>query len=191
MQGYLKQAFMFQDLFNGVLGAQFGVCLHFQPKLWTFATLGLHPLHSPSFVIMCFTPKHTLGLMGPFTSHLIVNPMLGLQHPWCSSQHFCFHCAKCKLSCGTRTTTCASLNHVQFLPLMSQHYVRHKWHSHPSWCYHCWPNVYGFTFLLLQNSRICCLWCSSIQKKELLQSTPHQSIPPFGNWGIWMSAQTS
>jgi hypothetical protein len=24
-----------------------------------------------------------------------------------------------------------------------------------------------------------------------LQSTPHQSIPPFGNWGIWMSAQTS
>jgi hypothetical protein len=42
--------------------------------------IGLHPLHSPPFVKMCFTTKHTLGLMGPCTSHFIINPMLGLQH---------------------------------------------------------------------------------------------------------------
>jgi len=38
----------------------------------------LHPLHSPPFMRVCFTPKHILGLMGPCTSHLVVNPMLGL-----------------------------------------------------------------------------------------------------------------
>jgi hypothetical protein len=42
--------------------------------------IGLHPLHFPSFVKVCFTPKHTLDLMGLCTSHLIANPMLGLQH---------------------------------------------------------------------------------------------------------------
>jgi hypothetical protein len=58
-------------------------------------------------------------------------------------------------------------------PLTSQHCAHHKWHLHLSWCYHCWPNVYGFTFLILQNLRICCFRCSSYQKKELLQLTPH------------------
>jgi hypothetical protein len=38
----------------------------------------LHPLHFPSFVKMCFTPTHTFGLMGPYTSHFVMNPMLGL-----------------------------------------------------------------------------------------------------------------
>ncbi len=42
--------------------------------------IGLHPLHSPPFVKVCFTPKHTFGLMGPYTSHLVMNPMLGLRH---------------------------------------------------------------------------------------------------------------
>jgi len=41
--------------------------------------IGLHPLHSPPFVKVCFTPKHTLGLIGPCTSDLVTNPMLGLQ----------------------------------------------------------------------------------------------------------------
>jgi hypothetical protein len=41
--------------------------------------IGFHPLHIPPFVKVCFTPKHTLGLMGPCTSHLITNPMLLLQ----------------------------------------------------------------------------------------------------------------
>jgi hypothetical protein len=30
---------MLQDLFNGVLGAQFGAYLSFQPRFWTFVTL--------------------------------------------------------------------------------------------------------------------------------------------------------
>jgi hypothetical protein len=40
----------------------------------------LHPLHSPAFVKMCFTSKHTFDFMGPCTSHLVTNPMLRLQH---------------------------------------------------------------------------------------------------------------
>jgi hypothetical protein len=46
-----------------------------------------HPLHSPSFVRMCFTPKHTFAFMGLCTSLLIVNPMLEIQHiSWKSEQ---------------------------------------------------------------------------------------------------------
>jgi len=30
--------------------------------------IGLHPLHFPPFVKVCFTPKHTLDLMGPCIS---------------------------------------------------------------------------------------------------------------------------
>jgi len=74
------------------MGAQFGVFFPFQPRLQTFAirmsatpkmevhleVIGLHPLHSTPFVKMCFTPKHIFGLMGPRTSHLSTNPMLGL-----------------------------------------------------------------------------------------------------------------
>ncbi len=40
--------------------------------------IGLHLLHSPPFVRVCFTPKHTLNFMGPYTSHFVVDPMLGL-----------------------------------------------------------------------------------------------------------------
>jgi hypothetical protein len=42
--------------------------------------IGLHPLHSSPFVKVCFIPKHILALMGPCTSHLVTNPILGLQH---------------------------------------------------------------------------------------------------------------
>jgi hypothetical protein len=45
-----------------------------------FKVIRLQPLHSPPFMKVCFTPKHTLDLMGPWTSHLVTNPMLGLQH---------------------------------------------------------------------------------------------------------------
>jgi hypothetical protein len=39
----------------------------------------LQPLHFPPFVRVCFTSKHTFTLMDPWTSHLIMNLMLGLQ----------------------------------------------------------------------------------------------------------------
>jgi hypothetical protein len=44
--------------------------------------IGLQPLHSPPSMKMCFTHKHMFGLMGLWTSHLIVNPLLGLQQTW-------------------------------------------------------------------------------------------------------------
>jgi hypothetical protein len=43
----------------------------------------------------------------------------------------------------------------------------------------------------LCNSKICNPWHGSSQRKELSQLTPHWSIPPFNNWHIWESTQTS
>ncbi len=37
-----------------------------------------HPLHSPPFMKVCFTSKHTFGFIGPCTSHLFTNSMLKL-----------------------------------------------------------------------------------------------------------------
>ncbi len=48
--------------------------------------IGLHPLHYPPFVRVCFTLKHIFSLMGPCISHFVTNPMLGLQHHKCSGQ---------------------------------------------------------------------------------------------------------
>jgi hypothetical protein len=43
--------------------------------------IGLHPLHSPPFMRMCFyTQTHFFSLMVPYISHLVANPMLGLRH---------------------------------------------------------------------------------------------------------------
>jgi hypothetical protein len=39
----------------------------------------LQPLYYPPIVRVCFTPKHNLDLMGPWTSHLVANQMLGLR----------------------------------------------------------------------------------------------------------------
>jgi hypothetical protein len=43
--------------------------------------IGLHPLHFPPFLKVCFTPKHIiLASWALCTTHLIVNPMLRLWH---------------------------------------------------------------------------------------------------------------
>jgi hypothetical protein len=56
-------------------------CMSATPKVrMHLGVIGLHPLYSPPFMRMCFTPKHNFGLMGPCTSHFVVNPMLGLWH---------------------------------------------------------------------------------------------------------------
>jgi hypothetical protein len=39
----------------------------------------LRPLYFPPFVKVCLGVKHTLILMGPCISHLIMNPMLRLR----------------------------------------------------------------------------------------------------------------
>jgi hypothetical protein len=99
------QASTLQDLSNGVLGAQFGTCLPFNQgsehsQLHTNVTLKVgvhlkvirfHPLHSPPFFKVCFTPKHTFNLMGPCTSHLVINPMLRLNVVLCGYVLHIFH----------------------------------------------------------------------------------------------------
>jgi hypothetical protein len=61
-----------------------------------------------------------------------------------------------------------------------------RWHSHLNQRCHCRPNANGFTSLILRNSRICYIGCSSSQRTEPLQPTPNRSNPPFSNWGIWL-----
>jgi hypothetical protein len=48
----------------------------------------------------------------------------------CSSQHFCCHCLICWLSCGMRTITCTSFNHVQLFSFINPHCVHQRWKSH-------------------------------------------------------------
>jgi hypothetical protein len=80
---------------------------------------------------------------------------------------------------GIKTIICVSFNHIQLLSSTSWHYVYQIWHSHFSWCCHYWPNVNIFTSPILHNSKICHLWCSLSQRKELSQQTPHWSILPL------------
>ncbi len=80
---------MFWDLSNGFLGAQFGACLPFQSKLWTFATLawvqfpkkectweslGSIPCIFPHFVRVSFTLKHIFLAHGPLHFTLSYEP---------------------------------------------------------------------------------------------------------------------
>jgi hypothetical protein len=83
------------------------------------------------------------------------------------------------IPCQIRTTTCISFNHIPLLSSMNRHYVHQRWNSHLSWHCHCQPNTSKFTSLILHNLKICSLWSSSSQKKELSRPTPHWSIPPF------------
>jgi hypothetical protein len=101
------------------------------------------------------------------------------ENPFYSSWHFCYHSMKCQFPCQIRTTTCISFNHIPLLSSMNRHYVHQRWNSHLSWHCHCQPNTSKFTSLILHNLKICCLWSSSSQKKELSRPTPHWSIPPF------------
>ncbi len=96
---------------------------------------------------------------------------------------------RCWLSHGTRATTCVSLNNFQFLPLRSWHCAHQRWNLHLNWCCHSWFNDCTYTSPILHNLRICCFHYNSSQKKKLLQSTPHLSIPPFNNWSYWMFTQ--
>jgi hypothetical protein len=110
-------------------------------------------------------------------------------NPWCNSWHLCCHYMKCWLSCGARIITCVSFKHVQPLSLIGQHCVHQRWHSHPSWCCHYWPNASRFISPILCHSKICCFQCGSNQKKKLLRMTPQWSILRFSNWSIWMLTQ--
>jgi hypothetical protein len=52
------------------------------------------------------------------------------------------------------------------------------------------PNASRFISPILHDSGICCIGCNASQGKELSQLTPHWSIRPLSNWGIWLLTQT-
>jgi hypothetical protein len=143
-------------------------------------------LPHPSFtsILRCIC-THPIDLMG---IHLL-RYVHDNEHtnPLCSSWHLCCHCTGCWLPRWVRTTTCVSFKHIQLLSLMNWHCVHQIWHSHLSWCYHCWPNTSKFTFPILNHLRICCFRCGSSQRTKLSRPTPYHSIFPLSNGGIWMS----
>jgi hypothetical protein len=72
----------------------------------------LHPLHSPPFVKMCLGVKHTFSLMGPCTSHFVMDPMLGLQHEGSQVPH---HIPVLGKNQGVGTSTCSYCQQVGHL----------------------------------------------------------------------------
>jgi hypothetical protein len=127
---------------------------------------------------------HPVDLMGIHLLHCVHDN----EHtnPLCSLWHLCCHCTGCWLPPRVRTTTCASFKHIQFLSSMSWHCAHQIWHSHLSWCCHCWPNTSKFISLILHHPRICCFWCGSSQIMKLSQPTPYHSIFPLSSGGILM-----
>ncbi len=95
------------------------------------------------------------------------------KHPWCNLQQFCCHCKRCRLLCGTKTTTHTFFNHVPFLLSTNWHCVNQKWNSHLSWCCDCRSNTIRFASSTLRNTRICYLQNNLNQIKELWWLTPH------------------
>jgi len=77
-------------------------------------------LHNTSNVVWTTTSFNCgLPLMCVHTFHWPCKHLFLMLHPsqrahmdpWCSLQHFCHHCTRCWLSCGSITTTCTSFNH--------------------------------------------------------------------------------
>jgi hypothetical protein len=71
---------------------------------------------------------------------------------------------------------------------MNQHRGYQRWHSHPSWRSHCWPNVSRFIFSILCNSRICHSDLTQAKKWVIAINTPLIKI--FIYWDIWLPTQT-
>jgi len=94
-------------------------------------------------------------------------------NPWCNLHHLCGHCARCWFPHGKKTIICTSFNHIQLLLSTTWHCAYQRWHSHFNRHCHYRPNTNEFISLILCNSRICCLQCSSSQGNEFLQPTPH------------------
>ncbi len=106
------------------------------------------------YILMCVDTSHQCYMHPPFT----LRPWQWMSgHPWCSSQHFCYHYIKCQIPCGTKTITSISFNHVLVLLSTSWHCAHQRWNSHLSWCCHCWSNTSIFTLSISHNLRICYL----------------------------------
>jgi hypothetical protein len=128
------------------------------------------PSSNCRYLLMCVHSSHRPYGYPPFT---MCSWQRVHKNPWCNSWHLCCHCARCWLPHGTKIITCVSFNCIQLFLLMSWHCAHQRWHSHFSWRCHCWPDVSGFTPLVLCNSRIYCFRYDSSQRKELLLLTPH------------------
>jgi hypothetical protein len=101
------------------------------------------------------------------------------EHPWCSLWHFYCHRTRCRLPCGMKTTTHTSFNHVPFFSSTSWHCVHQKWNLHLIQCCHCQSNMNGFTSSILCNSKFCCLWSNSRQKKTYHDRHPIDHFLPL------------
>ncbi len=129
----------FSMFFNGMSEAHsVWILSRFGPKVnvW-LTTQQVFPTFQLPSLIFSTTLRTWLGLPHPFiymhplmcvnTSHQPYGyPLFTLcswqqthWNPWCNSRHLCHHYAKSWLPCGTRTSTCTSLNHIQLLLSMN------------------------------------------------------------------------
>jgi hypothetical protein len=145
--------------------------------------LGLPHTSIAGIFLMCVHTSHWPYGYPPF---MLCSWQWMHRNSWCSLWHLCYHCMGCWFPCGPRTTTCASFKYVQFFMLMSWQ-AHQRWHLHLSHCCHCQPNTSRFISPIWCHPRICYFRCGSSQRMKLSWSTPHPSIPPLSNGGIWMS----
>jgi hypothetical protein len=115
----------------------------------------------PPCVRMCFTPEHTFGFMGPCISHLVVNPMLRLQHLSFLRTN----------GCGKHCWNSFNVKLIRFLWNYLTRWSIQKMAIH---------NVVG---LLLR-----CVWATCIFNPFVLQ---HQSIDVIDSFNTSLNAQLS
>jgi hypothetical protein len=84
---------------------------------------------SCKYPLMCVHTSHQPYGYPPFT---LCSCQWAHKNPWCSLQHFYYHCVGCWLLDGVNITTRTSFKHVQLFLSMNQHYAHQRWHSHPS-----------------------------------------------------------
>jgi hypothetical protein len=92
-----------------------------------------------------------IPLMLQVSTFYVVPMAMSAEHSWCSPWHFCCHCMRCQLQCGTRTTTPIFFNNIPFLSSTSWCCVHQKWNLHLNRCCHCQSNMSGFILLILCN----------------------------------------
>jgi hypothetical protein len=114
-----------------------------------------HPSIASIFRCVCTHPINPMGIHFLCCAH--GNECIGTHGAICDT----FVAIAWDVACGMRTITNVSFNFIQLFLLTNRNCAHQRWHSHFSQCYHCRPNVSGFIFSILCNSRICCLRCSS------------------------------
>ncbi len=86
------------------------------PSLLIIFPIFFHNILNMAWITLSFNCRYLL--MCVYTSHwpygyqtfMLCSQQRMHGNPWCNLRHLCYHCERCWLPHGTKTTTCASFN---------------------------------------------------------------------------------